>query len=172
MLGEKHGLPVVDLRLIQVTPAALATLPQPWAEHYNVFPFAQEGATLRVAVSDPFDTEALDSIGQVTGLTVEAAIAPAEDIRQAIDRHYHDRAGGAPSDATGGERVASGPGTADDEAPVIRLVETVLRQAVARRASDIHSLWVRYPEACFGMDWWEREGWRVVTSTRVTMCRC
>ena len=138
LLGEKHGLPIVDLRLIQVTPAALVALPQPWAEHYNVFPFPREGATLRVAVSDPFDTEALDSIGQVTGLTVEAAIAPAEDIRQAIDRHYDDRAGGAPPDATGGGRVASGPGTADDEAPVIRLVETVLRQAVARRASDIH----------------------------------
>jgi general secretion pathway protein E/type IV pilus assembly protein PilB len=90
LLGEKHGLPIVDLRLIQVTPAALVALPQPWAEHYNVFPFAREGATLRVAVSDPFDTEALDSIGQVTGLTVEAAIAPAEDIRQAVARRASD----------------------------------------------------------------------------------
>ena len=138
LLAARHGLPVVDLRLIQMTPAALAALPQPWAEHYNVFPFAREGATLRIAVSDPFDTEARDSIGQVTGLTIEAAIAPAEDIRQAIDRHYHDRAGEAPPEATGGGRVASGPGIAADEAPVIRLVETVIRQAVARRASDIH----------------------------------
>jgi general secretion pathway protein E/type IV pilus assembly protein PilB len=92
----------------------------------------------RVAVSDPFDREALDSIGQVTQLTVEAAIAPAEDIREAIDRHYHDRAGGETPGAAGGKRGASSPGAADDDAPVIRLVENILRQAVARRASDIH----------------------------------
>jgi type IV pilus assembly protein PilB len=138
LLADEHGLPTVDLRSVQVTPAILAALPQPWAEHYNVFPLAREGATLRVAVSDPFDSEALDSIGQVTQLTVDAAIAPAEDIRQAIDRHYHDRAGGVPLEAAAGGRAASNPETADDEAPVIQLVEAILRQAVARRASDIH----------------------------------
>jgi general secretion pathway protein E/type IV pilus assembly protein PilB len=138
LLAEKNGLATVDLRSVQVAPAILAALPQPWAEHYNVFPFAREGATLRVAVSDPSDCEALDGLGQVTQLALEAAIAPAEDIRQAIERHYHDRAGGAPPDAAAGDRRAATPGTADDEAPVIRLVETILRQAVARRASDIH----------------------------------
>jgi general secretion pathway protein E/type IV pilus assembly protein PilB len=138
LLADEHGLPTVDLRSLQVAPATLAALPQLWAEHYGVFPFARDGATLRIAVSDPFDGEALDGIGQVTQLAIEAAIAPAEDIRQAIDRHYHDRAGGAPPDEVAGGRAASYPDATDDAAPVIQLVETILRKAVVQRASDIH----------------------------------
>jgi general secretion pathway protein E/type IV pilus assembly protein PilB len=138
LLADAHGLPIVDLRSIQVPPTTLAVLPQPWAEHFNAFPFARDGATLRVAVSDPFDSEALDSIGRVSQLAVDAAIAPAEDIRQAIDRHYHGRPGGTPRDAAPREGGMPAPVTVDDELPVIRLVETVLRSAVSRRASDVH----------------------------------
>ena len=76
----------------------------------------------------------------MTRLAIEPAVAPAEEIRQAIQHHY----GGALPDRRRKPAVAAGdrePGQAviaDDEAPVIRLVETILRQAVGRRASDIH----------------------------------
>ena len=132
LLADKNGLPTVNLSLVRVAPATLAALPQPWAEHFNVFPFARDGTVLRLAVSDPFDWEALDSIGQVTRLALETAIAPAGDIRQAIERHYPDSACHGPLKRGASDGRPLAPEAADDGAPVVRLVETILR------ASDVH----------------------------------
>ena len=144
LLGARHGVPTIDLRLTGVAPDALATLPRSWAEHYTILPFAREGSVLRVATSDPFDFEALDRLGHVTRLAIEPALAPAEEIRQAIERAYgargdgparEDPAIGGPAENAGD---AGGSVGADDAAPVIELVQAILRHAVARRASDVH----------------------------------
>ena len=77
LLADRHGLPVVDLRSVNVSSAALAALPQSWAERCNVFPFARVGAVLRVAVSDPLDFAIIDGTGHVARLAIEPAVAPA-----------------------------------------------------------------------------------------------
>ncbi len=142
LLADRHGLPTVDLRAVDVPPAVLAMLPRASAERYNVLPLARERAALRVAISDPLDFETIDGVGHVTGLAIEPAIAPAEEIRQAIQRHYGPGAGGPADETTvvsaADRREAGEAAIAEDEAPVIRLVQTILRQAVGRRASDIH----------------------------------
>ena len=137
LLADRHGLPVVDLRSVNVSSAALAALPQSWAERCNVVPFARVGAVLRVAVSDPFDFATIDGTGHVARLAIEPAVAPAEEIRQAIQRHYGGGAAGPAQETTAASRDREAV-IADDEAPVIRLVQAILRQAVGRRASDIH----------------------------------
>jgi len=144
LLGERHGVPAVDLNSTRVAPDALAALPRSWAEHLTVLAFSREGSVLRVATRDPFDLAAIDHLGHVTRLIIEPALAPGEEIRLAIARAYNARADGARAEDLAlspapGDGVAAGAGgDADDEAPVIELVEAVLRQAVARRASDIH----------------------------------
>ncbi|MGA2445188.1 MAG: GspE/PulE family protein [Opitutaceae bacterium] len=140
LLADQHGLPAVDLRTMAVLPEALAALPRPWAERYNAFPFARAGATLRVAISDPLDFETIDGVGHVTQLAIEPAVASAEDIRQAIQCHYGGSAAGPANETavTAGDHEPGQAVIADDEAPVIRLVETILRHAIGRRASDIH----------------------------------
>jgi general secretion pathway protein E/type IV pilus assembly protein PilB len=137
LLADQHGLPAVDLRSVNVSSAALAALPRSWAERCNVFPFAREGAVLRVAVSDPLDFATIDGTGHVTRLAIEPAVAPAEEIREAIQRHYGGGAAGPAQETAAVPRDREAV-IADDEAPVIRLVQTILRQAVGRRASDVH----------------------------------
>jgi len=140
MLAAKQGLPLVDVRETSVSPEALAALPRPWAEKYTMLPLARQGATLRLAISDPFDFEAIDGIGHLTRLVIEPVIAPAEEIRQAIRRHYDRNVPGLVQEdqAAPDSRETSDSVVTDDEAPVIRLVQDVLRRAIGRRASDIH----------------------------------
>jgi general secretion pathway protein E/type IV pilus assembly protein PilB len=139
-LADRLGLPLVDLRAAAVSPEALAALPRPLAERLRVFPLARDAATLRVAVSDPFDFEALDGLGCATRLAIEPMVAAADDIRWAIRHHYGPGAIPTAAETTTADRKnsisASAP--ADGEAPVIRLVEDLLRHAIARRASDVH----------------------------------
>ena len=137
LLADRHGLPVVDLHAVNVASVALAALPRSWAELHNVFPFAREGAVLRVAVSDPLDFAIIDGTGHVARLVIAPAVAPAEEIREAILRHYGGGAAGPAQESAAVSRDREAV-MADDEAPVIRLVQAILRQAVGRRASDVH----------------------------------
>ncbi len=133
-LADRLRLPLVDLRAAAVAPEALAALPQPLAERLQALPLAREAGTLRVAVSDPFDFEVLDGLGRATRLAIEPAVAAADEIRWAIRHHY---GGGADATAVEERAIPDAP-PADCEGPVIRLVEDLLRHAVARRASDVH----------------------------------
>lgn len=140
LLADRHGLPTIDLRTAKISPAALAALSGVWAEHYNVLPLALEGAALRVAISNPLDFEAIDGVGQMTGLALELTIASGEDIRQAVARYYGESSEPSACRASpaGKENDAGAEVTGGDEAPVVRLIQDVVRQAIGRRASDIH----------------------------------
>jgi general secretion pathway protein E/type IV pilus assembly protein PilB len=141
VLAEKSGLPLVDLPQTGTTAAALAALPRGTAERMTVFPLARDTDSLRVAVANPFDFGAIDELGHLTGLGIEPTVAPLGEIRLAISRHYGADAIGAAADeapARYGERDNDPPIAVDDEAPVIQLVQAILRDAINRRASDIH----------------------------------
>jgi len=134
LLAETRGLPTVEVAGVRPEPAALAALPPSWARHFQVLPLSRSGSVLRAAISDPLDEAALDGVGQVCGLAVEPAIAPAEEIRQAIERCYADAPGAAaPAHGAAPAEFAEG-----GEGPVIRLVEDLFRRALARGASDLH----------------------------------
>ena len=143
LLAARAAVPVAELPAAAVAPDARAALPRAWAEHFAAIPLAREGPVLRVALSDPFDFAAIDGLGQLTGLAIEPAVAPAPEIPAAIARAYGDgsEAARAAEPAPGPEAAAGAAereSDADDAAPVIDLVDAIVRQAVARRASDIH----------------------------------
>ncbi len=141
LLAEELGLATVDLRAVDVPGELCRLVPRTLAERHRLVPFARNGRTLQIAVSDPFDVAGIDDLRHLLGLDIGLCVAPAEEIAETIDRIYKDGAG---PDGTGPE---PGPDTAgipepiiavDDEVPVIKLVHEIILGAIERRASDIH----------------------------------
>ena len=153
LVAAEFGLPLApDLGALRIGGDVLGLVPREMAARYQVLPFAQEGKILRIAVADPLDTEAIDSLGHLLKLTIEPHVATARDITAAIDRFYGKDAGSidellnnlsAPGngDSIAATTEANGLGTVSDaeaDAPVIKLVHTMILEAIQRRASDIH----------------------------------
>jgi type IV pilus assembly protein PilB len=154
VLSEQYGLPTVDLATLSPSHEALRTVPADLARKYSLLPLARVGRVLRVAMADPTDVAAVDALRFVTGLHVELALAPLREIRDALERAYApavsppeplDEATLAGGDIElverGDERAIldlSTPGAAVDDTPVVRLVNRILVEGLARGASDIH----------------------------------
>ncbi len=153
LLAAEFGLPVApDFDTLRVPGDVLGLIPRELAARYLVLPFAHEARVLRLAVADPLDTEAVDSLGHLLNLSIEPHVASARDIAAAIDRFYGKDAGSidellsnlsAPGngDSAVATTEASGLGEITDtdaDAPVVKLVHTLILEAIQRRASDIH----------------------------------
>jgi general secretion pathway protein E/type IV pilus assembly protein PilB len=152
-LAADFGLPLApDLGVVRVSGDVLGLVPREFAARYKVLPFAHEGRVLKLAISDPIDTEAVDNLGHMLKLTIEPHVATADDIAAAIDRFYGKDAGSldqllsnlsAPGngDSAVASTEASGLGNVSDtdaDAPVVKLVHSIILEAIQRRASDIH----------------------------------
>ena len=139
-LAERNGLDFVDLNHFEVDKGAANLIDANKARRYQTIPIAYLGAgTLLVATADPANVLAFDDITMATGFEVSRAVASPEDIDALIGQL--SRLGDAV------EEVEEEPAaTADvielrdqaDEAPVVRLVHSVIADAVGRGASDIH----------------------------------
>jgi general secretion pathway protein E/type IV pilus assembly protein PilB len=153
LLAAEFGMPLApDLAALRVAGDVLGLVPRELAAHYRLLPFAQEGRVLRVAVADPLESDGVDTLGHLLKLTIEPHVATAADITAAIDRFYGKDAGSidellsnlsAPGngDAAVATTTASATGDLSDtdaDAPVVKLVHTIILEAIQRRASDIH----------------------------------
>lgn len=150
LLADEFGMPMIDMTNVRASSELMAMLPRHLAVKYTAFPVGREGNTVRVAISDPLDVDAIDSISHFLKLTVEPVVAPADEIRAHIDRFYgkdEESMEKLLSDISTGEeaQVISGIGSSaagsegeTDDAPIIKLVYQVILEAISRRASDIH----------------------------------
>ncbi|MEO6005465.1 MAG: GspE/PulE family protein [Opitutus sp.] len=144
LLAEAFGMETVDLADKVIAADVLDLVPRAFAAKHHLFPFARNGRTLSVAVSDPVETDGLDSLAHRSGLLVQPFLADIAAINAAIDRAY---GGGENSlDTLIGDlnrqraAVANDARVSDseDDAPIIKLVHELIMTAVLRRASDIH----------------------------------
>lgn len=91
-LSRQLGVPEVDLASQTISPAVLSKVPAEICRRHRLFPLAirrdERGPFLHVAMADPADLEAIDDLRFLTGLRVEAAVAPEGEIHRAIERHY------------------------------------------------------------------------------------
>jgi type IV pilus assembly protein PilB len=134
-----YDLDAVDIphRVVQLVPAALA-------REKTVIPVQLQGKTLTVAMADPSDLEAVDTLRFQTSLAIEPAIASERQIRAAIDRFHglsQERMDAAMGEFTQQMEVrkAGDEGDGNDEdAAIIKFVQNVINEGVKRRASDIH----------------------------------
>lgn len=150
LLADEFGMPMIEMANVRPSTELLALLPRQLAVKYTAFPVAREGNTVRVAISDPLDVDAIDSIGHYLKLVVEPVVAPSPEIKSHIDRFYgkdDESMEKLLNDISSGEEaqivsasgdVGGGGGAETDDAPIIKLVYQIILEAFNRRASDIH----------------------------------
>ena len=146
VLAEEFYMEVVDLEEIRVTAEALEILPFELADRYKVFPLEADDHEVELAVFDPLDMDAIDSISHVIQRSISCRVAPLEAIEKAIDQYYDgvqtEQVDSLLSgmDIEGDVAIPTGSQAevAEEEAPIIRYVHMVISEALKRRASDIH----------------------------------
>ena len=140
-LSEQLGIPLVTVDQPPPSAPEIEGLSHRFLHQCRAFPLALADSTLTVAMADPLDFETVAAIRSFSGFEVRTALAPEQEILEAIEKHY----------AQGDRETTVGEGedeqaTADlehlrdmaSEAPVIRLVNAMIAQAIEKRASDIH----------------------------------
>src|SRR5918999_121386 len=143
-LARQVGLDYVDLAEHAVDPAAASLVSEQVARRYRAMPIGFEDSRLVVAMSDPSNVFALDDIRTITGMDVKPVVATAGDIEAAIRRYgqfeqsVEDISAEASSQADDGVKDLDEIEAAVEDAPIVRLVNLLITQAVADRASDIH----------------------------------
>jgi type IV pilus assembly protein PilB len=142
-IAERYGLEHLDLGMFKVNMGAVNLLTSSVAKRYGAVPVAYvDEHTLLLAMSDPANVLAVDDIAMLTRLDVRPAVASSEDIQSLISRmnRYEDAVQEAVDE---GENEAGALEVVDlresaDDAPVIKLVHSIIADAAERGASDIH----------------------------------
>ena len=158
-LSAQFGVPSINLSNFEIDPNVLKLVPADVARKYNILPVNKTGATLTIAMADPTNVFAMDDIKFMTGYNVEPVVASELALQHSIDRHYgashalelkkvmEEMSSLDTQDTT--LEVLEDEGTEEaidleklveegEEAPVVRLVNIILTDAIKRGASDIH----------------------------------
>lgn len=144
-LEVQLGIPQVSLS-DKIDPALVKSFPESVLRRHKVLPLKREGRRVIVAMSDPLNVVALDDLRLASGLEIEPVLAREEEIEAALEKVFglsfvEQAFGRAPLREEGEAQplaLVGGEEGVPDEAPVVRLVNTIIAQAVAERASDIH----------------------------------
>ncbi|HEX9824011.1 MAG TPA: ATPase, T2SS/T4P/T4SS family, partial [Actinomycetota bacterium] len=143
ILARHVGLEYVELGDVQLDPTVVGLVPEQVARRYHVIPIGWDEETLIVAMSDPSNVFALDDIRTITGRDVRPVVSTASDIEAAIgkysrfDQEVEDMASEAASAAESDASIEDIRDAVED-APIVKLVNLLITQAVGDRASDIH----------------------------------
>ncbi len=139
-LAEQLSIPLVVLDGPPASSPEIDRLSPRFLEQAKVFPYAYDGAVLKLAMADPLDFETLTAIRAATGVKVEAVLAAENEVVEATRRAY-EREEADTGRFDGGAEMAEDLEHLRDlasEAPVIRTVNAMIAGAVEKRASDIH----------------------------------
>jgi len=159
VLSRQYGVPSINLAYFEVDSSVIKLIPMETALKYQILPLSRVGSSLTVAMVDPTNVFAMDDIKFMTGFNIEPVVASETAIMDAIKKHYGSvedverkkeieeivsfiDEGGAESVELEAEDESSlnlaALEKAAEEAPVIKLVNYILTDAVKRGASDIH----------------------------------
>ncbi|TAN63427.1 type IV-A pilus assembly ATPase PilB [bacterium] len=151
-LSKQYGIPTVELATQEIDHEVVKLIPEDVAQKYQVIPISRTGATLVVAMADPSNIFAIDDIKFLTGYNVEPLVASDAAIKLAIEKHYESSDAGLGLEGMLSEfdevdmevvREEDEVDVADlkkavEDAPVVKLVNLILTDAIKRGASDIH----------------------------------
>ena len=140
-LAEQVGLEFVDLNEFPIDATSTVLLPEALSRRYRAIPIGERDGRLLVAMSDPANVYALDDIRTITGRDVQPVVATANDVEEAIQKFS-----GMDSQVEAMATIAAesvDETTADleealEDAPIVKLVNAIMTQAVGDRASDVH----------------------------------
>ncbi|MEC7281972.1 MAG: GspE/PulE family protein, partial [Verrucomicrobiota bacterium] len=148
VLAEEFNMETVNLADVRVSTEALEIMPFELANRYKVIPLEVDDSEAELAIFDPLDMDALDSISHVIKRSITCRVAPLEEIDKAIHQYYEGAKAGVVDDIFSGMEdpdaaptqidLPSGEDASEEEAPIIKYVHMVISEALKRRASDIH----------------------------------
>ena len=152
-LSRQYGVPAINLSYFEIDQAVVKLVPYETAKRYQILPLSRVGASLTIAMVDPTNVFAMDDIKFMTGFNIEPVVASETAIIDGIEKAYNS------ADEEKLEEVMASLdiGEADvelqeeegeidladlekaaDEAPIVKLVNLILTEAVKKGASDIH----------------------------------
>jgi type IV pilus assembly protein PilB len=156
-LSRQYGVPAINLAYFEIDPSVVKLVPQDTAKRYQILPLSRVGASLTIAMVDPTNVFAMDDIKFMTGFNIEPVVASESSILEGIEKAYGATQQQEEEDL---EKVMSSLSEiadadvelqaeeeevglselekAADEAPIVKLVNMILTDAVKRGASDIH----------------------------------
>ncbi len=149
-LGLQLGVPFVDLQALALDPNVVSLISQELAEKHGVLPIELENGQLQLAMSNTVDVVAIDDVRAVTGLDIRPVLAPESEIRGCIEKYFHidtainelvedmtteDVVEVLQEEEEEAETAAEDVGA---QAPIVKLVNMIMVEAVRSRASDIH----------------------------------
>jgi type IV pilus assembly protein PilB len=149
-MADMHGYEFFDLRDVPIPPSVVELVPESVARENAIIPLAEEDGALKVLVSDPFDYETFEKLQFILNRKVNIALATRESILEAINRNYGQMGDESADsmlqeftdtaiDFTETEEESGGGEDVDEtSAPIVRLVQLMIGEAVQLRASDIH----------------------------------
>ena len=149
-LSRQYGIPTIALSSQEVDHEIVKLIPEDVAQKYQVIPVSRTGSTLVVAMADPSNIFAIDDIKFLTGYNVEPLVASDSAVKNAIEKFYESTDMGLEGVLTefdeGEMEVIKDEEEVDlsdlkkavEDAPVVKLVNLILTDAIKRGASDIH----------------------------------
>jgi type IV pilus assembly protein PilB len=152
-LSRQYGVPAINLSYFEIDPAVVKLIPYETAKRYEVLALSRVGASLTLAMVDPTNVFAMDDIKFMTGFNIEPVVASEQAIVEQIEKVYgsnnetslesvmqqfDDTDTSLEIEAQEEELSLSELEKAADEAPIVKLVNILLTDALKRGASDIH----------------------------------
>jgi len=151
-LSKQYGIPAVNLQEMDIDPGVCKLIPSDVVQKYQIMPINRTGATITIAMVDPSNVFALDDVKFMTGYNVEPVVASEAAIKASINKYYDSaeaiqdvmaslKEGDENVDLVMEEEEEVNLGDlkqAVEDAPVVKLVNLVLTDAIAKGASDIH----------------------------------
>ncbi|MGZ4821567.1 MAG: type IV-A pilus assembly ATPase PilB [Terriglobales bacterium] len=153
-LSRQYGVPAINLTFFEIDPTVVKLIPYETAKRYQILPLSRVGASLTIAMVDPTNVFAMDDIKFMTGFNIEPVVASESSILDGIEKAYgaaHEEdlervmmemTEGADADvelqAEEEDMALSDLEKAAEEAPIVKLVNLIMTDAVKRGASDIH----------------------------------
>jgi type IV pilus assembly protein PilB len=148
-IAEFHGLQFIDLTEVTVPPAVVELVPESVARENVVLPLAQENGALKIIMSDPSDFDTVQKLQFILNKDIQPVLAAREQIIEAINRHYGQSETESVDsmlaeftdtaiDFTETESASTTITAEESDAPVVKLCNLIIQEAVALRASDIH----------------------------------
>lgn len=147
-LSKQYGVPAINLKDFDIDPEIIKLVPREIAEKYLVVAVNRAGPSLIVAMCDPSNINAQDDLKFMTGYNVEPVVASEPAVREAIEKYYAEKGpsleeivGEVDEDVEVAKEAIENIediSRAADEAPVVKLVNLILIDAVKKGASDIH----------------------------------
>jgi len=146
------GAEVVNLSELKIADDVIATIPRHIARKYRVVPVFKHDNSVTVALADPSDLDTIDSLSHLLHAEVELRVASEPDIEAALSKYYAERSGGMTADPRLKEAIeditrehveidaaaAADGAVVEADAPLIKLVNSIITEAFKMRASDIH----------------------------------